>query len=373
MSVLANNLEMMTGALLPDLIWNDVVKSGNDPLLDALPFGYVDADKIKYDMYEDPYGLVPLRGLDHAPDYVQMPGFRSYQIDPGYFGLATQLRESEITSERQPGTLADPLDVSDRLSKLMLDSASMLVSRFRKCVGDLLATGTLTVTGTAGQVFQYQAANYRTLSPGTGWQAAPTTATPLTDLMGWQATLQKGSSSEFGPDSVLLCNSNTIVDIFKTTQVQSTYRGPYGSSIIGVDDTADLTGLNKILQGFGLPAIVRYDKGYFPTLDDAKAQNFANWNYIIPNKTLIWIGKRPGSQQIGQFQLTRHAGLVGVNGADRYPSIDVRDENAAEVAKGMYVRAHYHNRMPHHCDLEAGWNGCPVLWYSTAAAGISYS
>jgi hypothetical protein len=373
MSALTQNLEMVTGALMPDLIWDEVTDEGNDPLLSALPFGYVDADKIKYDQFEDPYGLIPMRGIDHAPEVVQMPGYRTYQIDPGYFGLATQLRESEVTSERQPGTLADPLDVSDRLGKLMMDGAAMVTSRFRKSIGDLLSTGTLTITGTAGQVFQYAADGYRTLSPGTGWQAAPTTATPITDLLGWQATLQKGSSSRFGADSVLLCNSNVIVDLFKTTQVQSTYKATYGSSIIGLDGKGDLKGLNEILQGFDLPKIVRYDKGYFPTLADAKARTTANWVYAVANKSLVWIGTRPKGQQLGQFQLTRHAGLVETAGANRYPTLNVENESVAEIAKGIYVRAHYHNRMPHHYDLEIGFNGCPVLWYGSAAAGISYT
>jgi hypothetical protein len=369
MPALTQNFETTTAALLPDLIWEEILEESGaaDPILAALPPSYSDFDQVKYDQYEDPYGLLPLRGLDAEPEVLQMPGYRTYQFAPGYFGATTQLRETEITSERQAGTVSDPIDVGDRLGTMMLYFSTMVVSRFRKTAADLLLTGKISITGQLGQKFQFKMDNYNTLSPSVGWAANPTTATPINDMLGWKATLQKGSSSKFDQSAVQLMNSFSLNDLFATTQIQSVYKSEFGATPIGLD------GVNKILIGYDLPPIQVYDKGYFPTLADAKNRTFANWQYVIPNKSIAWIGKRPKGQQIGQFQLTRHAGLVEAAGANRYPSLNVENESAAEIAKGLYVRAHYQNRMPHRYDIELGFNGCPVLWYGSATAGISYT
>lgn len=372
MAVLSQNFEFTVGALMPDFIWQDA-QQADDPLMKAFPFGYEDADKVKWDQYENPYGLIPYRGLDGNPPLVSFPGFRQYNFDPGYFGGYTQLSETEITAERQPGTIASPLDVDDRLGMLMLHASTMIVSRCRKMLSDMLVAGKFTVTGAQGQVYGYQVDGYRTKVPGVGWNASPTTAVPINDMLQWQAELQRGTSSKFGGESILLANSNTIAELFKTTQIQTSYRTKYGASVIGLDGAADLAGLNSITQGFDLPKIVRYDHGYYPTLADAVNRTTANFTYIIPNRTLIWLGKRPDTNKVGQFQLTRHAGLVETGQAKGYPSIRTRNTEAAEIAKGLYVRSHYINRMPHHYDLEFGFNGGPVMWWGSAAAGITYS
>lgn len=366
---LTQNLEVVTNALLPALVWQDVLSS-DDPLLKAIPPSYVDADKVQYDQYEDSWGVLPLRGLNGSPQVLQMPGFRRYQFDPGYFGGATQLLESEITSSVQPGTLADTLDVSDRLGKLYLDMATLVVSQFRNLIGTVLTTGTISLTDALGNAFSYQIPSFRTYTPGTGWSASPTTATPISNLITQKPVLEKGTSTKFGKDSMLLMNSNTLAYFFNTTQVQSTYRAEYGSSFIGLDSAGDLPGCNKLLQGFDLPQIVVYDYGYFPTLAAAQARTYASWTYIIPTGNAIWLGARKG-QQVGQMQLTRHAGLVETAGAKKYPQVNAENESEAEIAKGLYVRTHYHNRMPHRFDLEVGFNGSPVLWYDDAACGVT--
>jgi hypothetical protein len=370
MAALTQNLEVLTTALMPALLHSEVV-DGDDPLMAAFAPGYVDADKVQYDQYESPYGLIPLRGLNGAPPVLQMPGFRRYQFDPGYFGAETQITESDITSTIQPGTLAEPLDTADRLGKLMKDLAVMVVNRFRVTVADMLADGAVRITDSQGGEFEFQVPGYRTLTPGTGWGANPSTATPIKDLLTWKAQLQRGTSTKFGKDSVLLMNTPTLAEFFTTTQVQSTYRGKYGASFIGLDGTADLSGVNAILQGFDLPSIVPYDHGYYPTLADAKARTYTNFTYAVPTRTVLWLGVRPQQPKLGTFQLTRHAGIVNQKDGNKYPEVGVENAGMAEYAKGLFVRADYRPKMPNGYDLQVGFNGCPVLWYDDSAAGIT--
>lgn len=369
MAALTQNLEVFANALMPALMWQDLL-GGDDPLMKAFKPGYINADKVQYDQYESPYGLLPLRGLNGTPPVLQMPGFRRYQFDPGYFGGQTELLESELTSSVQPGTLNSPLDVSDRLGTLYLYFATMVASRMRKTVADGLATGTVTIVDAQGNKWVYTIPGYRTYTPGTGWGANPATATPITDLLTQKANLQKGTSTKFGGSSKLLMNSISLAEYFRTAQVQSTYRAKYGSSFVGLDGGVDLPGINALHQGFDLPPIEVYDYGYFPTLADAKNRVYGNWQFIVPTRTVLWLGDRKG-QQLGQMQLTRHAGKVETKGAQSYPQVNAPNENEADFAEGLYVRTHYQNRMPHKYDLEVGYNGSLVLWYDDSACGIT--
>lgn len=372
MAALTQNLIVESAAIMPALLWDDVI-GGNDPLLSQFAPGYVDSDKVQYHQYESPYGLTSLRGLGGAPPVRRMPGYRVYELDPGYFGDETQVNEAEITKGVQPGTLADPLDVKDWLGKLMLDFHCMISSRFRVTLADMLADGTVRITDSQGNVFQYTIPGYRTFTPGTAWVSSAATATPITDLLTQKAVLQKGTSTKFGAESTLQMNSATLANYFKTNQVQNVYRAKFGASIIGLDGTADLQGVNQIHQGFDLPKIEVYDYGYFPTLADAKARTYANWVYAVPTNTVLWLGKRPGGQKLGQFQLTRHAGKVGMSDGNKYPSVSVQNEGGGlkGIEQGLFVRADYRPRMPNGYDIQVGFNGCPVLWYDDSACGIT--
>ncbi len=95
----------------------------------------------------------------------------------------------------------------------------------------------------------------------------------------------------------------------------------------------------------------------------------------MPNKSLVWIGKRPQNQQVAAFKLTRHAGIEAKG--PNYDNIAVGElddvNTILEMGKGLYVNAHYINRMPHGYDLEMGLNAAPVIYYRRAFAGLSYT
>lgn len=375
------NFVQETGALLPDYIWDEIVDKGNDPLLSCMPFKYTDASFVKWDQYQDPYGLIPLRGVDGAPNLVRMPGLKTYEAAPGFYGLATQLRESELLFERQPNTVADPLDISDRLGKLVLDASTMVVSRFRQTAADLLVTGEFTNTNSSGELsHHYEVENYQTFAPandgttGPGWAADPENADPIGDLIYWQTSkLNKGTSADFGKASQILCNPTVVNDIWKCKSVRNAFKSKFGASILR-GEVPNLDGdqsLNALFIGMGLPPLVVYNKGYFETIGEAESADADDFTFAIADKSLIWIGVRPKGQQIGSWMLTRNAGLVepSVN----YDAVGIENEQKAEIAQGIYVNSHFNNRMPHHYEIEMGFNACPVLFYRRATAGITYT
>lgn len=370
MSALTSNFQQAVSVLMPDYM-RGAIDTANDPILKAFPFGYVDSAKVLYDQWETNFGLINLRGLGAKPDVRAFNGWKRYIADPAYFGDTTLLEEGEITQGVQPGTLGDALNIGDRLGLFMTDMSALILNRARKSAADLIATGRMDIQDSAGRRFQYALENYSSQIklPATGWYTSAATATPIQDMLGFQADLQKGTDSEFGADSFLLATSQTIKEFFSITQIIGTYKTDYGATVNGLDKyNKEIAGTTN--QGFTLPKIVRYDKGYYPTAADAIAKT--NWSYFVPTRTFLWFGSRPAGQQVAQWQLTRHAGLVEDN-AGSYPEVSGVGGDKAEIGKGLYVRCHYQNKQPHHYELEAGVNGLPVVLFPSAFASIVYT
>lgn len=377
------NWEQDTAALMPDITWAKM-RFGSDPLLALLPVSYTDAGKVQWDQYESPFGLIPLRGVDAAPDLVRMPGLKTYEAAPGFYGMVTELRESEMTFEREPNTVNEPLDVGKRLGKLTLDASTMLVNRFRQTAAQLLVDGEFTnVNGSGELTHHYKIENYQAFAPandgntGPGWAADPVNADPIGDLIYWQTKkLNKGTDADFGKDSRILVNPTVINDFWNTTAVRNRFVSKFGASILrGDGERPNLDGdqsINALLAGMGLPPFVVYKEGYYETEDEAKEGDPDDFVYAIADKSLIWMGVRPEGQPIGAMKLTRHAG-IGAYQADRYPTVTTENEQRVELAKGIYIAAHFINRMPHRYEIEIGFNACPILYYRRAAAGITYT
>ena len=379
--IVPQSFEQDQAAFLPDYLWDEIVSDGEDPLLSVFPFSYTDAAAVKWDQENDPYGLIPLRGVDTAPTLVKMPSPKTYEAAPGFYGLLTQLRESEIIMERQPNTIADPLDIQDRASKLVLYASTMMVSRFRQTAGDLLINGEFTNVNASGELtHHYKVDDYQTFSPandgdtGPGWAADPANADPIGDLKYWQTKkLQRGTSADFGPKSKILCNPNVILDIWKCASVRSAFKSKFGSSVL-MGESPKLDGdqgLNALLIGMGLPPLVEYRKGAFLTLAEAISGDPDDFTYALEDNSLAWIGVRPKGQLNGSMKLTRNAGLVSP--AVHYDTVSFANEQKAELAQGIYVRCHYIDRIPHHYDIEMSVNACPILYYRRSTAGITYT
>jgi hypothetical protein len=204
--VLAQNYDI--DLILPDLMFDEMdLGSGKDPILDLLPLVYEDFDMVKWNQYENGFGLLSHRGLGGTPDVVPVPGFREYTIAPGYYGERAVLDEIEMTKNRQPGTPNAPASVEERLGMMTQYQAVKSVNRFRQTIADFLLTGTFRNVDAQGKIVHTdKIEGYRTFSPsgsggtGPGWAADPVNARPFNDLKFWQNELQKGTSSRFGPD-----------------------------------------------------------------------------------------------------------------------------------------------------------------------------
>ncbi|WP_439627494.1 hypothetical protein [Gemmata sp.] len=367
-STLAQNYDI--DLILPDLMVDEMeAEQGGDPLLEALPPTYDDFDAIRWNQYENGYGLLGLRGLGGEPDVVQVPGFREYTVAPGYYGERAVLDETEMTKDRRAGTANLPADPEERLAIMTAYQADKGVARLRKTASDFLLTGKFRNTDAAGKVIHAdQIENYRTFATGgsglgAGWAADPTNAKPLNDLKYVQNQLQIGTSSRFGPDSKILCQDGVIVDLLATTQIQSVYKSKFGSTPLGME------GVNELLVGMGLPKLVPYNYGYFNTLDDAVNRTTANFTRIMPAKSMIWLGTRPKGQKIGRWALTRNVPLNLLKGNQGM----VENRSAKAWATGIGISLYLHNRLPFRYELDVWFNGGPVLEYGTAAAGFTYT
>lgn len=363
--------------VLPELMWDEMNDTGADPILAALPLVHEKEDVILWDQHENGYGLLSLRALGGTPDVVAVPGIRRYAVAPGYYGERAVLEETEMTKSRDPGTSSLPARPEERIAVMTQYQAEKTVNRVRQVSADLLRTGKFVNRNATGAVVHTdQIENYtavasmpayvlpksgRTLGPS--WRSDPANAKPLTDLDYLRYELELGTSSEFGEGSELVVNPDVVVDVLNTAQVQQVFRGQYGASISGQAD------LDKLFGSRGLPKLVPYKKGYYPTLADATART--NFTRIIPSGGMIWLGARPKGQKLGKFVLTRNLGVDPPPGARPSP---YRASYRGELswAEGVYMLLEYYPKMPFRYELDVGLNGGPVVHFGSAAAGLTY-
>ncbi len=381
---LPQNFEQDVAALMPNLLFAKV-RGSKSPLAKAFPFSYTEASLVKWDQYGDPFGLIPVRGVNAAPESVTVPGMKTFLAHPGFYGLTTSMTEEEILFGRQPNTVADPLEIADRLGVLAMYGTDMVYNRFRQTIADLCVTGAFTNTNASGEItHKYKVDGYQTFSPandgstGPGWAADPANADPIGDLIYWQTNkLNKGTAADFGKDSQITCSPAVVNDIWNTTSVRERFRSKFGATYLR-GEQPNLDGdnsINALLIGMGLPPLVVDADGYYETADDADGQDPDDFTFFMPAKSLVWVGKRPQGQQVGAFKLTRHAGLASEG--PNYDGVAVGEldgaEQVLELGKGLYVNAHRVNRMPHGYDLEMGFNAAPIIYYRRAFAGITYT
>ena len=200
-NVLAQNYDI--DLILPDLMTDEMeADSTPDPLLEALPIKYEDADAIRWNQWENGYGLLSLRGLGGEPDVVQIPGFRESAIAPGYYGERAILDETEMTKNRKPGTPNLPASPEERLGIMTLYQAEKSVMRVRQTISNFLLTGSFTnVSATGAGQHSGTSDSDRSVTTGgaglgAGWAASPNTAVPLNDLKYIQNQLQIGTELE---------------------------------------------------------------------------------------------------------------------------------------------------------------------------------
>lgn len=384
MPTLTQSLVAESAALMPKLMWASTVDEDGvqDPFFKKIPLGYRDAWNIRWDQEGAPYGLLPQSVLDAPPKLMQMPGLRVFEVQPGVYRGYTSVKESYLTTSREPGTLADPVVAANELNRVMLYFSDMLINRFRKAYADLGVNGQINNTNLDGIQQTYQIQNYQKITVS-AWASNPAAATPIDDLRAVQTAANRGTSSRFGGKSEILMVDEGVNALLATAQIRNSFRSAYGASFFAPFENNNLSGaqpplngdqsLNKLFTGMGLPAIVPWNHGYYPGFTDAQNYNKAAFQKFIPNTSAIWLGNRPMGQQLGQMTIARHAGLMEKSDAANFDVVSVSDNPAEEYSKGIYVKVHYRNEQPNHYDFEIGVNFTPEIWYDDAMLSVNWT
>jgi Phage major capsid protein E len=345
-----------------------LIESGKDPMLALLPSKSIDSSIIKWDQPENGYGLLSERGRNGEPDVTKVSGFREYSMEPGYYGERTLIDENMQLLQREYGTPNEPISLDFLVNNAVMQLSSRLVQRIRFIVAQLLTQGKFFVLSRGNALKHADSiAGFNLLTPAVSWKTAAT-ATPLDDLLMWQNILQTGTSSKFGTESQLLMSDQSVNDVFATSQIRDKFRLTYGSSIMGLDGDQ---GVNRLLNAFGLPKIVRYNEGYYPSEALAIARGFNNFTKFLPQGQIIWAGTRPEGIPIGSFFFTRN--LVNEDpemGPDwRLDNTDVKNG----LTPNVYTTLFRSPKPPVNYELDVGFNGGPAVRYPSAVAGIAYS
>ncbi len=386
MPTLTQNMVAESAALLPTLMWSFMTDDDGekDPFFEKFPLADRDTWMVQWDQKQSPYGLAPQGVLDGPPPLMVMPGRRVNQAVPGVYRFYTQIRETELTTSREPGTISDAIDVPNRLNDVMLYGGEMIVNRIRKIYADLGLYGYFNNESSDGVQNTYQIQNYSRTGVS-AWISSPTTATPIDDLRTVQSALNKGTSTRFGQKSNILMSDEGVSALLKTSQIRNSFKSAYGASFLAPFDNAQKSGmqpplngdqsLNKLFFGMGLPPITPWNYGYFPLLSDVQSlANKGNYVKFLPSTSLIWLGNRPNNQQLGQFTFARHAGNLEKGDAANFDVVRAKSpDSITEFGNNIYVRVHYINRQPNHYDFEFGFNSVPEVWYDDAMASVYWS
>lgn len=388
MPTLTQNMVIEAAALLPTLVWSGMTDDGKeDPFMKKFPLADRDTWLIKVDQKGSPYGLMPQGTLGGPPTLMTLPGIRVYEYEPGVYRGYTMIMEPELTRSREPGTLADPLVVANRLSDAMLYIGEFITNRIKKCYADLGLYGFFNNQDTQGNQHTYKIAGYNRTGVS-AWISSPLTATPIDDLRAVATAANRGTSTRFGQKSTILMSDEGISALLATKQIRDSFRSSYGASFLAPFDNAQKTGvqppingdqsLNKLMFGMGLPEITPWNEGYYPALSDVQTTTGvdvkANFVKFLPATALVWLGDRPQNQQFGQFTFCRHAGLLENGSAADYDSVAIKQpESVKGWGKNIYINVHYHNEQPHSYKIEWGINCTPEVWYQDCMLSVYWS
>jgi hypothetical protein len=345
-----------------DLIVRDYLldMQKEDPLMALMPLAYKDASKVVWERRDNYYGLIPLRGINGTPDVLQLPGAKRFAIDPGYYGGQHVIDEEMITKQRELGTPNETVDEEMLLSDATQSLATMIFNRIRQVIATLLTTGEFKVENRGGaKVHQYKVDGYNLLTAATAWSNT-STGTPIADMQIMRNTLALGTNSDFGPKSKVLMSPVLSQVVMQTNEVKSVIKGQYGSTEIGLE------GLNRILNGYGLPAIEEYNESYAATI--AASATPSNYTRFLGATKFIWAGVRPNNAPFGQFQMTRN--MVNQKSMSAAPDYRVEFDGPDDLRRGIYNLVQYVS-MPPMYTVDAGFNGGPSIFYTSAVAGIT--
>ena len=308
--------------------------SMEDPIFEHFPMVDVDSNVLSWEQRDNYKGLQQIRGLNGQPKRVNAIGGKKYTIEPGVYGEFATIDEIELTTRRQWGSFDQPINIDDLVTERQDYLLARRVDLVKSILWTLAATGTFTIANELGQTQYAGTYPVQTFTAGVAW-GTPATAIPLANFRAVQL-LSRGFSVDFGTRARAYMNRVTFNKLVSNTNSNDVA----GRRTSGLNAVLNLTEINAINAGEGLPMIVVYDEGYL--------NNAGTFVPFIPDDKVIVIGARPANQPVGDYAMTRNA-------------------NNPNLAPGAYMKVDDDlKRVPRQINVHDGHNGGPRLYFPSA-------
>jgi len=261
----------------------------------VLPFRNSDYDRIIFQQPDIFRGLQQWRGLGQPTRVVGAynPYGRHCEVRPGYWGEHDYIPEEFMTTAAQPATCSAVLDLTEHVARLQMRLMERRYNRTEFLIWQALVFGRYEALNEQGQIVQEASYAIQQVSSGIPWSNI-LTATPLDDFR--QIKLRsRGTSASFGVDSMAVMNQVTFNCLARN-------QNPNDVGKAGLSACCTFMGLDIVNQQFaaqGLPQLKVYDQGFVDEAD--------NFQPYLPDGYVVVVGKRPGVDPIGHYQLTRNA------------------------------------------------------------------
>jgi hypothetical protein len=306
----------------------------DDPIFRLMPIVDVDAYELAWEQTDNYKGLQQVRGLNGQPGNVTALGGNQFRMKPGVYGEFMTIDEEELTTRRQWGTFATPINLTDLVTLRQDQLLQRRIDLMRYVGWTLLATGTFSVANNRGVIHtdSFPVQSTTALIP---W-ATSATATPIANFRAIKL-LARGRSVSFGAQATAYMNQVTFNNMITNRNDADLH----GSRTSGLGTVLSVAQTNAVLQQEDLPQIEIYDDGYIDDSDD--------FQLFIPDGKVVIAGRRAGGQTIMDYAMTRNA-------------------NNSNLAPGAYMKVvdYVDERVPRTIEVHDGHNGGPRLYHPSA-------
>lgn len=330
-------LELVAQEKMPRLI-------ADRQIFNILPISNEDTHVVAWEQKDNFIGLQQLRGLNGNPQKVARVGMNRFQMEPGVYGEFQEIDEDELTKRRKPGSLGEPIDLTDLVYDLQ---DNLLLRRLDviEYIGWQILQGSFTVSGPQSQVIHTDSYTLRTHTASPAW-TTPATSTPLADFRTIKLK-HRGYSVSFGAQATAYMNAATYNAMIANTNTADLF----GRRTMGLSTINNLGQINALLTGDDLPQIVVYDQGHL--------DSNGTFQLFIPDGKVIVVGKRPAGQVVGGYRMTRNVNNPSFAPGPYTRVVDSADNKVAPVPRVIQVHD--------------GHNGGPTIAYpSTVIVATMY-
>lgn len=323
-----------------------VLEAAN-PIFQYFPTDTSDTAQLSWEQEDNWTGLQQVRGIGGNPPRISKIGYKRFTEIPGYYGEFEPIDEIELTLRRQMGSWATPIEISDLVMKAQDRLLARRRDRIASMLWTLVITGAFSVSGPNGSVLHAGAYTTQGFNASVGWGTAAT-STPLADFRAVQL-LARGYSVDFGASALAFMNRVTANKVMVNTNAADLG----GRRLNGLVPANNLSAINTLLTGEGLPNIAIFDDGYLRESDGAFVP------YIADDVVAVF-GKRTSGAVIGNYVYTRNVNNPGME-AGPYSAV---------IDRGMDGPG---RQIPRLIEVHDGHNGGPVIYFPSAIVVMDVS